>query len=167
MLYPGEHQSWEGDLICSPPRRIVSRSGIWAPGLSDPLRRQWQDIRWDPCLDISFQIYVTLSELLGQDVRESWRVWARRETEGWLWSNSQCREMKWQGNALEATEMWGVGVGSAGSGDQRRRRKWGGTQGSEAEGDEAEYGYREWGTWVQSDVQWEFLCFFPKIVLNH
>lgn len=118
MLYSGEHQSWEGNLICSPPRRIVSRSGIWAPGLSDPLRRQWQDIRWDPCLDICFQIYVTLSELPGQDVRESWRLWARRETEGWLWSNSHCREMKWQGNALEATEMWGVGVGSAGSGDR-------------------------------------------------
>ena len=78
MLYSGEHQSWEGNLICSPPRRIVSRSGIWAPGLSDPLRRQWQDIRWDPCLDICFQIYVTLSELPGQDVRESWRLWARR-----------------------------------------------------------------------------------------
>ena len=52
----------------------------------------------------------------GQDVRESWRVLARRESEGWLWSNRHCREMKWQRKACEATEVWGVV--SAGSGDR-------------------------------------------------
>ena len=65
MLYPGEHQKWEGDLIFSPPRRVVSRLGIWTPDLSDPLHRQWRDIGWGACLDVYFQTHAALAGLPG------------------------------------------------------------------------------------------------------